>query len=115
MEIINATPHEINVIMEGSLFTTGNLEKEISFPPSGIVVRLTTTKEVVGSAEGIPVHKVRYGEVEGLPEPQAEVVYIVSSLVANALKGKRYDLIMVDDTVRDEKGKIIGCKAFAIA
>lgn len=61
----------------------------------------------------IKVNSTSFGEVEGLPEPQEGTIFIVSALVAQALRGVRDDLVIPDDTVRDEQGRIIGCKSFA--
>lgn len=73
------------------------------------------TRRQVGSVsvDGmiVPVNKVVYGDVD-LPDPQAGVFYIVSALVAQAAPD-RPDLLIVDDTVRNDAGQVIGCKAFA--
>ena len=53
-----------------------------------------------------------FNEVEGLPEPQENTIYIVSALVAGAAKD-RDDLVIPNDIVRDDKGNIIGCKNLA--
>lgn len=60
----------------------------------------------------IPVNRVSLGSVEGLPEPLNGVAYIVSRIVAEAAP-ERDDLYIPDETVRDEEGRIIGCKALA--
>ena len=46
-----------------------------------------------------------------LPEQQDGTFYIVSALVARV--AQREDFIIVDDTVRDDKGRIVGCQSFA--
>lgn len=63
---------------------------------------------------GVSLNSNTYGEVVGLPEPAENTLYIVSSIVAHAVKGKRADCIIVDKTIRDEKNFIIGCKGFAV-
>ena len=50
-------------------------------------------------------------DVYDLPSPQPDTIYIVSRLVAEATR--REDLYIVDDAVRDENGRIIGCRALA--
>lgn len=101
--IVNCTPHSITVV------TTGG---RIEIPPSGMVARVTTTRVQVGDINGIPVNAVKFGEITGLPESANDTVYIVSSLVAQAARG-RNDIYIVDDTVRDAAGQIVGCRAFA--
>ena len=53
-----------------------------------------------------------FGAVEGLPDPEEGVVWIVSRVVAEAAK-ERDDLLVTDDAVRDDQGRIIGCRALA--
>lgn len=104
MEIVNLTPHEI-IFM-------GN--KTITIPTSGIVARVAVKREQVGTLNGLPIYRSVLGQVENLPDPKADTVYIVSAIVAQAVKGKRDDIYIVDDTVRDENGRIIGCRALGV-
>lgn len=104
VRIINLTPHAVTVLREGA--------EPIEYPPSGAVARCATQRQVVGSLNGIPINRTEFGEVSGLPDPAPGVYYIVSTLVAQALPD-RDDLLVPDDTVRDEAGRIIGCRAFA--
>ena len=101
--IINLTPHEIVVL---------NDQNEVVFKlPSEGVARCKTEKTVVGYLNGIPVKKTRFGAIEGLPQAQKGVAYIVSAITAQAAVD-RDDLYIVEDTVRDDAGRIIGCKSF---
>ena len=38
--------------------------------------------------------------------------YIVSRIVAEIMRNRK-DLILANETVRDDKGQIIGCKSFS--
>lgn len=102
--IINLTPHAVTVLREGA--------EPIEYPPSGKVARCATQRQVIGSLNGIPINRTKFGEVSGVPEPAPGVYYIVSAMVAQALP-QRNDLLIPDDTVRDKEGRIIGCRAFA--
>ena len=104
MTIMNCTPHAINIIdSEG---------KEIlTLEPSGICPRCSVERKKVGDINGIPINKSVFGDVYDLPSPQPDTIYIVSRLVAEATR--REDLYIVDDAVRDENGRIIGCRALA--
>lgn len=107
VKIINLTPHTINLMIgEGS----------ISIEPSGIIARCKVSTEQVGTikvdGKEIPVNKKVYGEVEGLPKQQEGTIYIVSSLVAQAVKD-RDDVFIPDELVRDEEGRVIGARALA--
>jgi len=107
--IKNYTPHEITLMGENGQIIA-------RFPSEG-VARCQTFREEVGVlfVDGIPVpvNSTRFGQVEGLPEPNGETLYITSLLVAQALKGQRDDILITDDAVRDEQGRIIGCRALA--
>lgn len=107
LKLINLTPHEI-VVYRGNKVV-------LKIPPSGSIARVSVRKEKVGEINGIPIYRVEYGEVE-LPPPQENTVYIVSTLVLQALKGKRNDIISPDTSpdsvVRDKKGMIKGVKSF---
>lgn len=59
----------------------------------------------------VPVNRTVTGEVEGLPEQTLDWL-VVSRQVAEA-RPDRGDLLIVDETVRDEQGRIIGARALA--
>lgn len=103
--ILNATPHAVTLM---------NSENQVLrvFEPSGICPRCSVSRQVIGDINGIPVNKSIFGEVVGLPEYEEGTIYIVSRVVAEA--SRREDLYVVDDAVRDEAGRIIGCRALAI-
>lgn len=103
VKIVNLTPHDINIVTEN-----GN----INIPTSGIIARCSVNRETVDFINGIPINRTVFGKVENLPEPQENTIYIVSSLVGQAASD-RTDVFIPDDVVRDEQGKIIGCKALA--
>ena len=102
MKIINLTPHKITILGD----------RKLVLEPSGIIPRAEQHREQVGSVDGIPINRVSYGSPVGLPEPKAGTIYIVSALTSKAAKGRK-DLYIVDDSVRDESGRIIGCRALA--
>jgi hypothetical protein len=103
--IINLTPHSITFVDDA-----GNTV--LTIKPSGQVARCSVTREKVGTIAGIPVNRSRFGKVENLPEPQEGTIYIVSSLTAQAVPDRK-DVFITDDAVRDEQGRIIGCRALA--
>lgn len=119
--IINLTPHMINVYsitsceeqVKGtykSLILKDGAVPVMSLPSSG-VARASATKELVDTLEGVPLYQTTYGTVENLPEPTEGIFYIVSALTAQAAKN-RNDVLIVDGTVRNSEGQIIGCTAF---
>ena len=102
-EFVNLTPHEIVVVRD---------DKKIVIPPSGKVARVKVLQRVVGEVDGILVVKTVFGEIEGLPESKIGVVYIASTIVAQA--AGRADVLAPDttDAIRDEKGQIVAVKRF---
>lgn len=109
MKIRNLTPHEITVYAEN------RTDVLFSIPAEGIFPRVSTTQETVGEINGIPVQKVVYGNIEGLPAPEQDTVFIVSQMVLSALNGSRTDVFAPDTgkgAVRDETGRILGTTNF---
>ena len=105
MKIVNLTPHTINFLAEdNSVLAT--------VEPSGMIARAAQTREKVGEVNGIAVNQCSYGAVTGLPDPQDDTIYLVSALTAQACRD-RNDVFITDDAVRDENGRIIGCRAIA--
>lgn len=99
MNIVNLTPHEINIF---------NADKEhvLSVLSSG-VARCATIKNEVGNVAGVPLFETTYGEVTGLPG-QSEDIIIVSLLVRQAVPN-RSDLFSPGELLRNEAGQPIGC------
>ena len=103
MTIINLTPHDITIIS-----AAGNSV----FPATGKVARVAVNSSEIGNVAGIPVMKNFYSDVEGLPDPEKDTCYLVSKIVADAVPD-RDDVLIPNDSVRDENGRIIGCRNFA--
>jgi len=103
--VVNLTEHVVYVYQNGRVF--------LEIPPSGQVAKCKVEEVEVERLSNVPIVKSQYGEVEGLPEPRKDVLYIVSFPVANAKKDRK-DLIVPTRLVRDKEGNIIGCRAFQI-
>ncbi len=107
MKLINLTPHPVTIVLPQG--------REIVIPPSGTVARVREVVEDVGvlvldDGTQVPLRRKVLGkEVEGLPEPQPDTIYIASYLAAQAAWSLgRHDVVSVGDPVRDEQGRIIG-------
>lgn len=94
----NLTPHPVKILGEGWT---------VEIPSTG-VLRLREEIRDAGTIDGIPVIRRVFGEIEGLPEETPGVFYIVSLPVFAATNRK--DFLAVGETVRNEKGEVIGCK-----
>jgi hypothetical protein len=77
MQYINCTPHTI-VLNDGR-----------EFPASGVIPRVSVHfTDIIDD-----VCSQCFGQVVGLPEPQADTMYIVSAMVLAALASSRPDVV----------------------
>ena len=108
MEIVNLTPHEVKVLDDD--------DNVIATFPSVGVARARQHDVPAGEIESIPVVKTGFGEVSGLPEPTEDAVFIVSRITVEAARAQGRttdDLLTTSGAVRDDQGRIVGCRAFA--
>ena len=101
--IKNYTPHTINILQGNAI---------IKYPSIGIA-RCIPFKEYLYNINGIEVYKMSYGEVTGLPAEEENTILIVSKIVAECMKDKRKDLLIVNEVVKDENGIILFCKSLS--
>ena len=121
---VNMTPHEIN-------FYLGD-EVVLTIPPSGDTIRLDEEWSPLGEFtfelddEGhfmysdenpddsftLPIECCRMSAGAELPPIEDNVWYIVSRAVCEAYPN-RTDFVMVGKTVRDDNGRICGCRCFS--
>ena len=94
-QILNLTPHEINI-------------GTASIKPFGVVARvyvesISDGEFTTASGTTIPISHSYYGDVENLPNPMPNTIYIVSALVASRVPTRSdvfYPCCMVRDTPR---------------
>jgi hypothetical protein len=107
VRFINLTPHVITIV-------GGNEDsKIISIPPSGEIARVSIENQLVFNLEGIEIYRAQYGQVEGLPAPEENTVFIVSTLV-RARVPERLDVASPGNLVRNDAGQPIGCRGLVI-
>jgi len=109
-EALNVTPHTVGFFDEEA---TPLLEV-----PSTGLARVSARTSVVGhlriNGVLIPQTHTEYGEIEGLPEPQEGRIIIVSGMIVSALAQQgihRADLFVPGMQLRDEQGRVIGCRS----
>lgn len=107
--LINLTPHGIDVLdADGVLL--------VHLPPSGLVARVDPqvlgVDNVVVEGAAVPIRTLRNDTVDGLPDPDPAVRYVVSRTLAAFVR--RPDLLVVDQPVRDAAGQVIGCRGLAV-
>lgn len=129
MELINLTPHAINIYaiadcteQPGGRGYTANegATPILTLQPSGTVSRASQQQEFLPAVEcdgvTISVCRMVYGEPVELPDAKESVGLIVSALTANAAYAYgrcTSDLFIIQGVVRDATGAIIGCTGLA--
>ena len=107
--IINLTPHDINIVDgEGNVL--------VVLPGTETPARAMQAEKALGVINDIPVIGMEFGEPENLPTPEDGVWLLVSKTTADAaLKSGRTvaDLLLTGKTVRDANNRIIGCQALS--
>jgi hypothetical protein len=100
MNILNYTPHEINIL---------NQDKNPIFSiPSHGVARCAVSSKETGRIGDVILFETVFGDVTGLPELKEDTILVVSLLVRQALPA-RTDLYSPGEVVRNEVGQPIGC------
>lgn len=106
-KLINLTPHDIVVLVENG--------DKITIPASGTIARVQAEQVLKSKINGIPVFEQTFGDIDGLPAPEADTYYIVSAIVLAAAKAAgRTDCLAPNTSkaIRDEAGNIIGVPGF---
>ncbi len=101
INIVNLMPHTLTILKDG---------QKIEIPSSG-VARVATKPGVQFVDEPLLWTGTEFGQVEGLPDPEGDNVYVVSVLVAAKVGGTRYDVFSPgtgpnDGAIR-ENGQIV--------
>ena len=105
-QFVNMTPHPVVIVDEA-----GNVLE--TYPASGSLIRLAAVTKRIGKINNTPISLTSFGKVEGLPDEEEGVFYIVSQLVKSALP-ERNDLYVPAEVLRDEKGQIIGARSLGL-
>jgi len=110
MNLVNLTPHDVHLYVGEA--------KVATFEKAASPARASQSAKAVGevNVEGhlIPIVSVTYGDLQDVPPVKDDTMYIVSVIAGQAmLASGRTDFLIVHDTVRDDKGQIVGCRGFA--
>jgi len=114
-EVVNLTPHAIH-LYENRYDIDPNVDKPLAtFEPSGVVARVQAKTISMGN---ILIGKLRVGEtitihqeVNNVPNPREGVLYLVSYLVADSLKG-RADIFCGANFVYNDRRQKVGMRTF---
>ncbi|MBK8434589.1 MAG: hypothetical protein IPL28_26295 [Chloroflexi bacterium] len=114
MNIVNLTPHALNLINTNGL--------EVVIAPSGLVARIDTKPALTHTEDGVDFYLTEVtgeplvavagtAETVEFPAPLANTVYAVSGMFRSYFD--RQDLYQPAELVRDGAGKIIGAKGLS--
>jgi hypothetical protein len=126
MRLRNLTPHELNISTGTSDIAalpaegpSARTALTLWLPAEGPSARCAMTERASGYVTGlhgdvpvVPVTEIVFGRVYNLPEQEEGVVLIVSRPVAEA-RPDRHDLLFPGPGIRDDNGKIIGCRGLS--
>ena len=104
----SSTPHEVKIVDGGN--------NVVAVFPSDGVAWVSQYDVLVDEINSIPVVKTEFGEVLGLPEPAEDTVFIVSRITVEVARARGLntdDLLITSGAVRDDQGRIVGCRALA--
>lgn len=106
MKYINLTPHKV-VLMNNENKVIAEFESK-----GNVRVGMEYSYE---TKDGIPVGKIKYTELEGLPDPEKDTMYILSNIAFNAAKaiGRNDVCYPAGKMFRNEEGQIIGSEFLA--
>jgi hypothetical protein len=113
VRLVNLTPHPINIIGDGGT--------KITIQASGVVARVVQEKSEstvdIDIADNITlsvrIQDARNTKIVGLPDPQHDTIYIVSTLVAQIAQRSDVMSPLTDHTAeRDDMDNIIGVRGF---
>lgn len=106
MQIINLTPHDV-VLMDGNGNETDRYQRTRD------VLRLETADvgQQVRAYRQAGIRRISFGHLNWIPPKRPNALYIVS--LPTALAIRREDFLVPFDEVRDDAGRIIGCRELA--
>ena len=108
MNIINLTPHTLNIHSAGALVAV--------VEPAGQVARCASTRTLTGVREGIEFFETVFGAPSPLPDAEPDDIFVVSSLYLAGLRAAGLDdprVHVPGEAVRDADGKVVGCQGLS--
>lgn len=125
-EFVNLTPHALRLRTDAGNMAAEPAEADIVLQPrtnseGPSPARVATIPGgLIGSADGIALYgATAFGEVEGLPDPEEDTIYVVSALVGGRVSG-RDDVFCPgtgpkDGTIRTPDGMIFAVTRLVMA
>jgi len=105
VKVVNLTPHAIVIDGVGEIPPTP--------PPARCEEKIETVGHIFVNGTAVPIIRKTLGNIQNLPPPHEGTIYIVSLPVAQAVSQARKDVFAIGESVRNEKGQIVGAKSIA--
>lgn len=107
MKLLNLTPHVINI------FDLDGTKEILTLEPSGKIARFNDNEKFIRNEEingsSVPVFIHGQSDVLDMPNPEENIIYVVSTPIRIFLKG-RDDIASPGELVRNDLGQPIGCR-----
>ena len=122
MKLVNLTPHSVTLIrsVDKAEYHSATRSYRINSTLEGDDIQIIPSSGVsrcnMDEVEVAPgFFRVKFGKIDGLPDPEDGVMYIVSRIVMDAAhECGRDDVCAPHRLVRDVQGNIIGCLGFSL-
>lgn len=111
IEIINLTPHYVNLVDPKTREIIHTFPTCNTAPRCRQSTEIEETVVIKGTDKTITLTRTEYGEASELPDPQPYRIYIVSDIIAKKYQKTRDDLRIINGQIRDDHGKVIGCRS----
>lgn len=109
MKIVNLCQNDLKIRT-----STGEIR---DFPKAEKPAKVSETSEVVRAIGPFDIHRLKFGKVQNLPDPEPGTFYIVPRIVAATAKEEGrdiYDLIIPGRGIRNSEGRVIVADGFDI-
>ena len=113
MEIVNMTPHTLNIKRADGTFldVPAPTEAEIAANPD-LLARCQEYRNAVAVVDGIELYETSYGAPSPLPPVREGTIFVVSSLYLSGLRAAgldRPDVYVPGKGIRGVGGEMVGC------
>ncbi len=112
-KVVNATPHPLRVYNETGTRVDLELPRNDADPIARAGERTVRLSDAEISGVRIAIYGTAYVQLTGLREPHDGVTYVVA-LPPAILATDRDDLLVCGPPVRDDQGRMIGCKGLSV-
>jgi hypothetical protein len=115
-EYLRSNCVEVRNLTSHTVYLEINCEM-VAIAPSGTIARAISRTEEVGNLGGIRLTRTVFGLPIDLPDPSNGIYLVVNAVTARAAKAagrSTDDLLLPAEPIRDEQGRIVGCRSLSV-